>query len=60
MRYWYEKIELIYGEEALCHQFISIKGVSRTSQGYQTQMVAAVALKGGRLQLSDIYGNFLL
>lgn len=31
VKFWYEKIELIYGEEALCHQFINVKGVSKTS-----------------------------
>ena len=57
---WHEKTELFYGEEVLCHQFISVKAINKSSQGYSIQMIVAVALPGGRLQLSDIYGNFLL
>ena len=57
---WHEKSELFYGEEVLCHQFLSVKAINKASQGYAIQMIVAVALPGGRLQLSDIYGNFLL
>ncbi len=60
-RFWQEKIELIFaGEQVLCHQFISVKAINKASQGYHVSMLAAAALPGGRLQLTDIYGNFLL
>ena len=39
---------------------MSVKAINKASQGYPLQMLVAVALRGGRLRLSDIYGNFLL
>ena len=31
VRLWHEKIELIYGENVLCHQFINVKAINRAS-----------------------------
>ena len=28
---WHEKSELFYGEEVLCHQFLSVKAINKAS-----------------------------
>ena len=44
VRLWYEKIELIYSEEVLRHEFIGVKAIHKASQGYSVQMIVAVVL----------------
>ena len=60
LRNWHEKVELIFSEEVRCYRFISVKSVQKTSQGQSVMMVVAAALPGGKVQLMDIYGNFLV
>ena len=60
LRNWHEKVELIFSEEVRCFRFIGVKSVQKTSQGNSVMMVVAAALPGGKLQLMDIYGNFLV
>jgi len=37
-----------------------VKPIGRSSQGFSINTVVAVALSKGRLQLYDIYGNFII
>ena len=49
-----------FEEEVLTYTFINVKSINRASQGFMVQMAVAVALKGGRIKVLDIYGNDLI
>lgn len=60
LRNWHEKMELIFSEHVRTFQFINVKSLQKLSQGNHATNIVAAALPGGKVQLMDIYGNFLL
>ena len=55
-----EKVVYGFDEEVLTYTFINVKSINRASQGFLVQMAVAVALRGGRIKVVDIYGNDLI